>query len=385
MTVGTTAVFRYSPKRAVIVDSAVVVIMSFLVLFFIWTDVWPLSIVMGFVLLRSLRELALASVIEVSYREPDMIYRRSSLFRKQVVEIPAWKISGTETRIVSMWKGSIREKLVLCADGREFLLHPFYSSRDPGTATVYQDIHSLKYAGEAFLERKTRKAEQEAEEQMERSKVEKTVWGMVEMSIQCPRCEAHVPVNGPYNDFICAECSERIELPPDSWADLLEDVRDETAYELDQGEGSKSSIMGVFNTALFYGRLVPYCSKCKEDFHMDDDYTEGNDSVVCSSCGNSLPVTPPPEWFNRVFEGARLIVGATRSTDSKDTAAEPVVLTCPGCSAPFETTGEARNIPCPHCDNSVFLPDDLWYHFHPVPVKRRWFVGFTASFDPEDG
>lgn len=376
-------VFRYSPKRAIIVDSVVVTIMTALIVFFIKIDIWQMGILAGFILGKSLIELFRASVIEVSYLEPEMIYRRNSLFRNNTVKIPAWNVSGAETRIVSMWKGSIREKLILKADGREFLLIPFYSSGNPLYATVHQDLRSLRQAGEKYLEERTEEAIKQAEEEMERSKIEKTVWSLLEMSVQCPRCEAHVPVNGPYNNFVCAECCENIEITPDNWTDLLEDVRDETAFEIDPGEGSRSSIMGVFNTSLFYGRLEPYCPKCKTDFDMENDYAAGENSVTCSSCGESLSVETPSKWFNKVFKGVTLIVGATGSADSNEQAPEPVIITCPSCSATFETTGKARNTPCPHCENSIFLPDDLWYHFHPVPGKKRWFVGFTARFDPD--
>jgi DNA-directed RNA polymerase subunit RPC12/RpoP len=369
--------YRHKPKRALIVDGIFTLIFSTLVFYFLTKGPWQLSLVFGFALLNVLKGLVTASVIEIWDGQPDFIYRRTSILGRKTTLIPCVEIEGVETRITSMWRGNISEKLVLCAGGREYLLSPYYSESDPATAMVYQTIHSLKAAGEDHQNRQRRILAKKQKPRVK--KVERLVWGMIEMSIQCPRCEAHVPINGPFTDFQCPECFEKLELSPENWADLLEDVRNDIAREMEPGEGTNSSIMGVFNASLLYARMVPYCRKCKEDFKNPK---EGAERVECP-CGGSLPVTEPPPWFGKVFKGAKYIVGATRSTSHGDQKPEPVMMTCSSCGASFETHGENRNASCSHCGTSVFLPDDLWFHFHPAPVKTRWFVGFTAKYKEE--
>ncbi len=199
---------------------------------------------------------------------------------------------------------------------------------------------------------------------------------MLEMSIKCSRCETPVPVNGPWTDLQCSGCGEAITLSPDNWADLLEDVRDEIAFELEPGRGTESTIMGVFDTHVLYSRMVPYCRKCKEDLH---DPEPGAEKLMCS-CGAFMPLTKPPDWFRRVFGGVRYIAGATRSAEASSEEPEPVYISCTSCGASFCVKGESRNPSCSHCGTAVFLTDELWLHFHPSPVKKRWFVGFKASY-----
>ena len=213
-----------------------------------------------------------------------------------------------------------------------------------------------------------------------------TIWSMLEMSIECPRCDGPVVVNGPFTSFRCPECGEMIEMTPEIWADLLEDVRDELADDTAEGEGGRSTIWGTYNTYLYYGRLKPYCPKCKRDFDMKNEYT-GGDSVTCIGCNTKTAVQPAPSWFDSVFEGALLIVGAQEKQTVKSAAdkkVSPISFTCSQCGGTILTCGELRNVKCEHCGASVYLPDELWFRFHPAPKKRRWFVGFEAEINEWD-
>ena len=371
--------YRYIPKRALIVDSIFLVVLTTAGILLLKVGVWPLSIVMGIVVLNTLKDMVRESVIELWSEPPNVIYVRKSILGKKSVEIPSWEIAGATTHITSMWKGNISEKLVLETDDREYLLQPNYSRNDPVTADIHYHLSSLRDQGIEFREKQLREeenAKRYPHGKPRKKKVKKLVWAMLEMNIKCSRCETPVPVNGPWTDLQCGGCGEAITLSPDNWADLLEDVRDETAYELEPGRGTESTILGVFDTHVLYSRMAPYCRECKEDLPSPDTET---DSLICS-CGSSMPLTVPPEWFNRVFKGIRYIAGATRSTEVTAEEPDPVSITCTSCGASFLVKGESRNPSCQNCGGSVFLPDDLWYHFHPVPVKKRWFVGFEAAY-----
>lgn len=367
--------YRYIPRRALIVDSLFIAVLTAAGVLFQRHGIWPMAVVMGIVILNTLINLVQESVIELRSEFPDLIYTRRSLFRKNTVRIPFREVKGATTHITSMWKGNISEKMVLETSGREFLLHPHFSAGDPAAAGIHRKLTGLIGQANKFREETSIRQHPRGKTEHRQKKVGKLVWGMVEMSIKCPRCETTVPVNGPWNLLHCPECSEAIDLSPDNWADLLEGVRNETAGEIKPGMGRESTVIGVFQAHLLYSRMPPYCRECREDLPLPEP---GARMLRCS-CGETLPVAEPPEWFDRVYSGARYIIGATRSTKVSEQEPEQVFITCPSCGSSFESAGESRNPSCPNCDTCVFLPDDLWFHFHPAPVRKRWFVGFLAK------
>lgn len=373
MTAEREAFYRYAPTRAIFVDVSFLLTIGTGLYFIIEAGIWPLGIVAGILILKILRDLSMESVIELSSDGRDLIYTRRYLLGTKLVAIPLSEVVEAENRITSMWRGNISEKLVLIAGGKEYLLHPHYSDGDPVTAMIHRDLSLLKEKARETREEAVK--DSSPVEKRKPKRVKRKLWGMLQMNIDCPGCEAPVPVNGPWTELLCSTCGETISFPPESWADLLEDVAGEIAGELEQGEGSNSTIMGSFNVSMLYARMLPYCMKCKEDL---TEFDEDADSVICA-CGNRIGLSKPPEWFGRVFPKADLLVGAGDSSDASWDPPEPVVLTCPSCGAPFDSRGESRNADCPHCGSSMFLPDDLWYHFHPVPVKKRWFVRFTGN------
>ncbi len=199
---------------------------------------------------------------------------------------------------------------------------------------------------------------------------------MYEMSIDCPGCGAPVHVNGPFRSVTCARCSTETPLGDDFWEDILKDSREAVLEELEEGEGTKSTIFGSLSCSMLYGDLVPYCRQCKRDFDIDADMSEGG-VLVCPSCDIAVPVTDPPEWVRSMLKGAEQVVGAERpGSEEPEEASEPVALFCPQCAGSLMVDGTDRLVKCEYCDTSIYLPDDLWFRLHPVKVKTRWFIGF---------
>ncbi len=204
------------------------------------------------------------------------------------------------------------------------------------------------------------------------------IWSMIEMTIKCPECDTSVHIEGPYRKVFCGTCQSDIEFPEEVWVDLLEDVSKEIS-EFKPGEGTNSNIFGHFNMKVTYGRLVPYCSKCKRDFNIEDDYN-GTDKMTCPDCGTVMPAFAAPDWFRKALEGAILIAGAwpeMKEVEKEDKpVSDPVAFTCPQCAGSLMIDGKARLGNCEYCEPRVYLPDDLWLRLHPVKKKTRWFVGF---------
>lgn len=211
---------------------------------------------------------------------------------------------------------------------------------------------------------------------MSADNIEEMVWTFIEMSISCPRCETPVMINGPFTEIECQGCGEKIDFSPSIWADLLEDTRDELV-DMEKGEGNNSTIWGTYNTSISTGRLAPYCKECKKDYDIAADYS-GGDTITCRDCGATRSAQQPPEWFDKVFEGVKLLIGVSQGEVSYKPLKRDLYMSCPSCGASVKVSGSSRNEICSHCNSPVLLPDELWEHLHPVPVKERWFVGFIG-------
>ena len=376
-------VYRYAPLKAVLG-------MSFFLLLAVAAGIVgllyapPVALVALVLAVVLLWFLLRECTVHIWVDWPDLVYRYRSLFRSIDRVIPSWEISGISPEITSMWRGHISERLVLEAGKDRLVVTPFYSKSDPAIPVLMEAVQGLpssREQAEYELELARRAAGGESGDTPEEGVLVRMIWGMLEISIECPRCDGPVVVNGPFTEFVCPSCEEKIEMTPDIWADLFEDLRDELAEDTDEGMGGRSAIWGTYNTALYYGRLAPYCTECKRDFDMERDHS-GEGELTCPDCGAATPVQQPPEWFDRVFEGARLIVNARAGQSGEEIAQRdigPVMFSCAKCGGSITVTGASRSVECDHCGGSAYLPDDLWNRFHPAPTKLRWFVGFEAE------
>ncbi|HOP27267.1 MAG TPA: hypothetical protein PLM22_06735, partial [Candidatus Sabulitectum sp.] len=239
--------YRYIPRRAIIVDSVFIVVLSAAGTVLLLNGVWPLAVVMGIVVLKSLKDLLSEAVIELEDRMPQVVYRRKSVFGTREKLIPAGAIKGASSRIKSMWRGNISEKLVLETENGEYTIHP-NSASDQCARGVHSELRRIQQEFEKYQKGLFRAEQRRSRPPVK--KVKRLFWAMIEMSVRCPRCETPVPVNGPWNSVPCPGCGEPLELTPDAWRDLLEDVRGSVVKELKPGEGTESTIMGLFHTSL---------------------------------------------------------------------------------------------------------------------------------------
>jgi len=207
------------------------------------------------------------------------------------------------------------------------------------------------------------------------------IYGMLELSIKCPKCDAPVPLNGPWEVAHCDHCQNDIDVPHDYWADMLKDIAQEVKTELGPGEGTNSTIFGTFHTVLLYGNLMPRCPECKTDFDLDEGRLE--DYIYkCKKCGRETPVAPAPAWLTKAYPPTRLVVNAAPGGQAGAEApavSGPIAFSCIKCGGALEVDGTERLVPCPFCGVKVYLPDDLWLRLHPAKTKGRWFVGFDEG------
>ncbi len=376
-------IWKYSPVRTVTV-ALVFIGITATAGYFLYRSSPFITLIPILFFLYLMYQLLKSARITVYMVWPNLRYEYRSIFRKKTRSFPSWDVKEIYPDVTSMWKGIITERLVMEAGGEKLILTPFYNEGSEELGKFYEELHalpsSLKEAREEVRLEKEAAGILVSPGEPEQETVRKMFWSFIEMSINCPGCDGPVMINGPFTRPVCPGCNEEIDFRPDIWTDLLEDVRGEVVNDLDEGEGRRSNIFGIFDTTIYFGRLVPYCKECERDFDMDKDY-KGGDTVRCPGCGAITSVLVPPEWFNNVFEGVKMLVGAESVQTEPPPPEEKRVLymTCPNCGASTVVKGKTRLEKCDHCGTSMYLPDGIWKHFHPVTVKERWFVGFEAE------
>ena len=206
----------------------------------------------------------------------------------------------------------------------------------------------------------------------------------IEISVQCPKCDAAAPLNGPLLRVHCDKCQADFELGPRFWFRILRDIYAEAGFRLDDGQGYNAEAAERYQAKVLYGRQRPVCSACGEALDLAREIPSAY-GHVCPACGATTPVTPPPAWLAEALTPPRILVNAeiqeekgeaAGEDEAKEPASAPVAFTCPQCGGSLLVDGRERMITCNYCGVNVYLPDDLWFRLHPARKKARWFVVF---------
>ncbi len=300
-----------------------------------------------------------------------VVYDYRSLLRWIHREIDPEDIERITPDVISMWRGSITEKLVMELADEELELVPIYSESDPDVQGIYDALNT------ALERRRQRKLAEERQTEKEKQEAGgERLWAVFEMSLECPSCGTPVPVGGLVETAVCPSCGTAVALEADFWEDILEDDGSEIR-EMEPREATRSHIMSSLDVDMMYGRLDPYCPSCKESLSVEK-VPEG-ESIRCPACGTEADVRPAPAWLSRALEGADMVLGPIETGGGEDTGSAPesVAFTCPKCGAGLKVDGSDRIQECEYCGLLFMLPDDLWALFHPAPTRKRWFVRLT--------
>ena len=205
----------------------------------------------------------------------------------------------------------------------------------------------------------------------------------IEFSIQCPRCDAHVPLDGPMERVVCGSCRSEIDVPRDYWVDTLRSsclkMRD-----MEMGGGRGSILMGTFWGDLALARFDPYCDSCKTEFEDPWHLVPGS-IYTCRKCGQRYPVEAPPAWLRKGVPGIRLLINALIAypEPGQEGQTELVSCSCPSWAGSLDVDGKKRIIRCGYCGDDVYIPDTVWWKYHPGRRQRRWFVVSEHSNEDE--
>ncbi|MEN8207822.1 MAG: hypothetical protein ABFR50_01075 [Candidatus Fermentibacteria bacterium] len=198
----------------------------------------------------------------------------------------------------------------------------------------------------------------------------------VEFSIQCPRCDNPLPLDGPLEKAHCIRCQSDIDIPQSYWIENLANSC-RKMQKTETGMATGSILIGTFHGNLTLARFDPYCDSCKTAFDDPWNLVHGT-SYICTKCGMVYPVQLPPVWLSssvrRITTLINAIFSENSSHDEVPSGTRPESISCPSCAALLEVTGTTRFVKCKYCAGQVYLPDTLWLRFHSGKRKRRWFV-----------
>lgn len=213
----------------------------------------------------------------------------------------------------------------------------------------------------------------------------------IEAGMTCPSCESFIPLNALTASVRCPACGDEHEMGSEGWANLLEDAVKETCT-FEENEARSSTMFGLFNWKLQYGRQMPRYSGTGESI-PPETILEGlaDGQVLHPVTGEATVVRPVPDFCSEALGGVLALVGEDPAMlpggeGQMEVPGEgvtgPVAFQCPGCGASLIVDAGNRVSTCRFCDTSVTMPDDLWQRLHPTKMKRRWFMLFDILLRP---
>lgn len=198
-------------------------------------------------------------------------------------------------------------------------------------------------------------------------------YGRFGLRTECPRCGAHLPVNGPLDEVGCAECGHELEVPRDVLIGMLDRFEGTWPESEDRRSVTEGDLTWRITAEPLPGAICPACGEGIED--------PGTDAPLACRCGAELPVDVPPDWLTRPLAQPGLrVLGGERDQRPAPGADQPVVLACPACGAALEVNRRHQRVtPCVHCDTQVHLPDAVWRRLHPPHTVEPWLVRFVGE------
>ena len=197
----------------------------------------------------------------------------------------------------------------------------------------------------------------------------------IEISTQCTRCRAALPLDGASESALCDKCQTPNETPPALWTSLLGDAVG-TALGLGKDEAKPSTILtGGRSFSLLVGKQDARCV-CKAPFDPDA-FARGATSgkLFCTSCGKQSSVRLAPEWMKSIHPAAAYLVGETMAAAvARAVAPSELRFHCYHCGGPLPLDGSTRSVACAHCSATVMVPDDIWLRLHPARTVDRWYL-----------
>ncbi len=206
--------------------------------------------------------------------------------------------------------------------------------------------------------------------------------------VTCPRCDTTVPLNALVPSVRCHACGETLQIEHDDWESILGRLPEE-APGMEEGEGSRSRILGNHDFVVTRGRLAPRyggTSRPVDPALLRDGVEKG--SLRHPESGEPTSVRPVPGEYEDLLPGVVALLGedpGLLAADSSESdlqvdqgASRPVAFGCPSCGGYLVAEARDRMAVCSHCGEKAAIPERLWERIHPPRKMRMWFLLLEA-------
>lgn len=198
-------------------------------------------------------------------------------------------------------------------------------------------------------------------------------FGTFTLRTDCPRCGAHLPVNGPVAAVDCADCGARVDVP----GDLVGGLADRFEESWPTARASDTVTTGDLTWRWTFAAATGLACACGAPLSADDALP------ACASCGAHTAAFDAPGGLRQAAPSARRVYGADEDGTRPVLALAPVAMGCPQCGAGLAITAAHQRVtPCTHCGVTVHLPDAVWRQLHPPRTVRPWTVRFDGESRP---
>ncbi len=196
----------------------------------------------------------------------------------------------------------------------------------------------------------------------------------LELSLACPSCRAPVALNAVVPRIACDRCKRVAQIPAELWAAMLGDPLREAAEEMQDGEQRELPFDGPLGLVRrVVRRAAPACQACEREVSPPALFAAADSGWLrCGGCARPMMV----RRLGAVTPGAELLLGEAHELvyEQPMVAEEARAIPCPSCSAPLRASPDSRELSCPYCRATSYVPDDVWARLHPTRPVTRFFA-----------
>ncbi len=218
------------------------------------------------------------------------------------------------------------------------------------------------------------------------------------VTVECPECAYPVPVNGVIQSMNCHQCAVPITFEGDlGWDKITTYAPREGIRKTTGGLTLSPKATPVLDNYLmrpsrihrrFEGILLeldnspvacPACRSPQESTDLARMAAEGTTEAHCTACGAGMSLRSAAAAQALLACSCATpvaLVGETAHEEGQASApGAPVMFSCLACGAPLKIDGTTpRILECGYCQATSYMPDPLWFTFHPGYRKRPFFL-----------
>ena len=212
----------------------------------------------------------------------------------------------------------------------------------------------------------------------------------IRLSIICQGCNALIPINGVVSKVKCIKCGYIVKLKGEKygWRKLLY-LGNPGIDVFESSNRYNKNTGGFYSIKLKIENKWPKCSNCKYKFSQKDLHNKDieENKLICPECKTSKPIFEAPRLISKPYKCTSYIVDgivASRAKHSKNIVTKkngnaPMIFNCASCGGALNIDGTSRLVKCEFCENTNFIPEDLWLKLYSTPKTKTWYIIFQKE------